>query len=148
MAWLEARRVKFISKRVVWWAREAERALVGRCTADVFQCRRVAAVVFAGAGRDARRCRGVARGGRNAEARQQARAGEVWRQARAPVLSPAKWLVVRASRKGDRGPSVGRVWSVGFGRSGLVGEQGPACETLGGQSSGGTPSLFASSFFS
>ena len=36
MAWLEARRVKFISKRVVWWAREAERAPGGS-----MHCRRL-----------------------------------------------------------------------------------------------------------
>ena len=29
MAWLEARRVKFISKRVVWWAREGEEQASG-----------------------------------------------------------------------------------------------------------------------
>ena len=73
---------------------------MGRCTANVFQCRRVAAVVFAGAGRDARSCRGVARGGRNAEARQEARGARHGRRAsvdRPPVCS---WTARGFARSG------------------------------------------------
>ena len=55
---------------------------------------------FAGAGRDARRCRGVARGGRNAEARQEARGARHGRRAsvdRPPVCS---WTARGFARSG------------------------------------------------
>ena len=127
MAWLEARRVKFISKRVVWWAREAERALGGS-----MHCQRLSVPTRCGGG--VRRCgarraqlsgrgsRREERGGEAAGARGRGMAG---RHAHPCLVARdvARGFVLR--EKATAGRRTVGIGPVGFGRTGLVGEQGP-----------------------